>query len=94
LVEFDKAIPIPSISRLLPDHPVPIWFHVDIDLLLSGWFLYDATFTNVEKILEKYKFSQYYIAAKDFGWLIQKVDRRLIAIGDEVENKLKQFQSQ
>ena len=92
-VEFENAKLIPKISLLLPDYPMPLWFFVDIDLLLSGWFLYDATFTAIEEILEKYKFSQYYIVAKDFSWLIRKVDRSFLAIGNEVENKLKQFQS-
>ena len=93
IVEFNHPKLIPQISRLLPENPVPIWFLVDIDLFLSTWFLYDATFTAVEKILMKYKFSKYYIVAKDFSWLIRKVDRQFIAIGSDVENKLKQFRS-
>src|SRR6266496_4065347 len=92
-VEFDSPKLIPKISLLLPDNPVPIWFLVDIDLLLSAWFLYEASFAAVETILEKYKFCQYYIVAKDFSWLIRKVGKKFIAIGNDVENKLKQFQS-
>lgn len=92
-VEFNHPKHIPSISLFLPENPVPIWFLVDIDLRFSTWFLYDATFTAVEKILAKYKFSKYYIVAKDLSWLVRKVDRQFIAIGSNVENKLKQFPS-
>jgi hypothetical protein len=92
-VEFDSPKLIPKISLLLPDKPMLIWFLVDIDFLLSAWFLYEADFAAVEKILEKYKFSQYYIVAKDFSWLIRKVNTKFIAIGNDVEMKLKQFQS-
>lgn len=92
-VEFSHPKQIPNVSLLLPENTVPIWFLADIDLRFSSWFLYDATFTAVEKILAKYKFSKYYIVAKDFSWVIRKVDRHFIAIGSKVENKLKQFQS-
>jgi len=76
----------------LPENLATTWFLVDIDLFLSTWFLYDAAFSSVEKILEKYKFSQYYIVAKDFSWLIMKTGKKFIAIGNDAENKLKQFQ--
>ena len=92
-VEFSHPKHVPSISLLLPENPAPIWFLVDIDALFSTWYLYDTTFTAVENILEKYKFSKYYIVAKDLNWLIRKVDRQFIAIGGDVEEKLKQFQS-
>lgn len=92
-LEFKSPKHIPKTKRLLPDIPEPIWFLVDIDILLSGWYLYNATFTSLEQLLEKYKFSQYYIAAKDFSWLIRKIDKRFIAIGNEVEHKLKQFKT-
>jgi len=92
-VEFEKPNHIPKITNLLPDKPVQIWFLVDIDWLLSTWFIYHATFTTIEQVLEEYKFSKYYIFAEDFSWLIRKIDKQFIAIGSEVEHKLKQFQS-
>lgn len=92
-IEFGSPKLIPHISVLLPNNPVSIWFLVHIDSNLSTWFLYDATFVAIEKILEKHKFSQYYIVAKDCSWLIMKVNTKFVAIGDNVEKKLKKFQS-
>lgn len=93
LVEFDNPKHIPKLAQLLPDNPIPIWFLVDIDRLLSTWFLYSATFTTLEQLLQKYKFSRYYIVAEDFSWLIRKINKSFIAVGNDVEHRLKQSQS-
>jgi len=92
-VEFSHPKHVPGISLLLPENPAPVWFLVHIDARFSSWYVYDATLPAVEKVLEKYKFSKYYIVAKDLSWLIRKVDRYFIAIGGDVEDKLRQFQS-
>lgn len=92
-VNFESPKHIPQIVHLLPDKPIPIWFLVDISAYLSCWYVYNGTFAALENITKAYKFSQYYIIAKDFSWLLRKTNKEFIAIGEDVENKLKHFLS-
>lgn len=89
-IKFKTAQDLPNLNLIVPDVEEPCWFLFQL-WTLSGPPIYEGTIKQIEKITRqqndlKY---EYYIIPKDFRWLIAKDHKNeMIAIGEEVENKL------
>jgi hypothetical protein len=91
-VRFTDSAGFTYIEKIVPNKTEKVWFIVEDDQLpLSP--VYDASPETIQTVIgECYDF-EYYLVAKDLSWLICETHHDMvIAIGQEIEEKLTQQQ--
>ncbi len=90
-VRFTGQAGFTCIEKIVPNKKVKVWFIAEDDQL-PFYPVYEATPEAVQsEIGECYGF-EYYLIAKDFGWLLcENHHDNVIAIGMEVERNLSQL---
>ena len=79
------------LSDLVPDADERVWFIAEDDAS-SEYPVWEASVRDIQAIVPECYFFEYYLIQKQFQWLIcENHHNRIIAVGAEVEAKLKKY---